>query len=340
MENKYINKSKDIAHCPFCRGVLLKNFKVEEKEGVITFTTRCPHCQKDVEVVIHKDLIVRKAAFNIYREFLDHLDFPVVIFEPKENFLFVNSAADDLLTLHFAKKTIVPENIADKDFLPFLIHQLRTPLTNVRWLSELLLQNYRLDEEAKSKVKKILISVQTLIDLVNDMLLLSQIQVGKLSKVFSRISMFDFLNKIIENFSVAADKNSQKLVFEPSVKDVILDADSSLLNAAISNLIDNAITYSPKGSEIAIDYDSGGDNCVISVHNSGPAIPQEEQRSLFSKFFRAETAKKIKPQGSGLGLYIAKSIVEIHNGDIWCESNSGSGTTFFIRLPFAVRDEV
>lgn len=212
-----------------------------------------------------------------------------------------------------------------------ILHQLNSPLTAIKWLSDVLLKD--LDERTRPRISDIRNSAQILDELVRDLLNFSRIASGQLTIKLALTNIREIIAKVIDLLKPLAEQKKQKIILKfdaDAEKPIKIDAD--LLSRAISNLIDNAIHYSSESSEIKISCDYKGNSYLIAVFNTGPPIPAGELKQLFTKFFRAEAAKKMRPQGSGLGLFIAKSAVEAHGGKIWCESGGG-GVTFFIEIP-------
>jgi two-component system sensor histidine kinase VicK len=114
---------------------------------------------------------------------------------------------------------------------------------------------------------------------------------------------------------------------------LILQADCLRISQVITNLVINAVKYSPEGSVVRVQISQEQSSIILQVHNDGSAIPQEEQATIFEPFYRLASAQSSSKKGSGLGLAITKEIVERHEGQIWVESSEGKGTTFFVQLP-------
>lgn len=210
-----------------------------------------------------------------------------------------------------------------------VIHQLKTPLTAIKWLSESLLE---LSDDLHQKVGDIFQSSQFSIDLVNDLMNFIRIDAGKLVIQPKKSNPKQFLTKVISELDVLAKKNNQAIDLKISGDLAPIFIDERWLDEAVRNILENAIYYSKVGTIIKINCYFKDNIFFIAVHNYGPVISSEDQKNMFNKFFRADAAKKIRPNGSGLGLFIAKTIVEAHGGKIWCQSG-GDGTTFFIELP-------
>ena len=112
-----------------------------------------------------------------------------------------------------------------------------------------------------------------------------------------------------------------------------VSADPRLLRQVVINLMSNAVKYTPPSGTISIRLDRDGDGVVWRVQDSGIGIPKEAQRRLFEKFFRADNAVTLDTEGTGLGLYLVRLIVERHGGRVWCDSEEGAGSTFAFSLP-------
>ena len=149
------------------------------------------------------------------------------------------------------------------------------------------------------------------------------------------VNVNDVLSEHIASLIVALSLEERELIvydFKPSVK--IMNIDKRFLEQAFYNILDNAIKYGAKDANIRVAVEMTGDQkeFLISVFNQGPKIPEAEQFKIFTKFFRGETARKLYPVGTGLGLIIAKTAVEANGGKIWFESGD-AGTTFYFTVP-------
>lgn len=225
----------------------------------------------------------------------------------------------------------------EKEPVAMVTHQLRAPLTAMRWTIEALLEGNQLSGSQREKIQDIYRSNHQLINLVNDLLDISKVKAGvKAIKVDIR----EIIRKTIKFLEPSAKKKNQEIVFETLTIVEKTDLDPALLSKAVENILDNSISYGAENSEIRIEISKERPSkkaYLISIHNEGAAIPKEEQEKLFTKFYRGEAAKQLKPDGSGLGLYIAKSAVEANGGRIWLESptslETNTGTTFYFTAP-------
>lgn len=223
------------------------------------------------------------------------------------------------------------------EFVSVASHQLRTPLTGIKWFTELLLENKKekLSDEQRDYVEEIYESNNRLIALVNDLLNVSRIDSGKNFEVEKKnIDVVGVVNEVVnEQIGVAKEKGITLVMGGDISKEMQLNIDSVKIKQVFQNLISNAIKYSKENSEVVFGRKDEIGEVTFFVKDSGLGIPLEQQQRIFEKFFRASNVLMTGAEGTGLGLYIAKSIVESHNGKIWFESSEGNGTTFFVKIP-------
>jgi signal transduction histidine kinase len=201
----------------------------------------------------------------------------------------------------------------------------------------LLHDEFRDDTERKDFIRKAAESTDRLIALVNDLLEVDHIQSGKYQFSFSQVDIVDTVKAVTTEFQALLDTRKIALALElPEV--ISIRCDAVKVRAVFQNLIENAIKYTPIGGTVSITAKLEGDMVHVSVKDSGIGIPEAQKPHIFSKFFRAANAMRVDTVGSGLGLFIAKEVVERHGGKIWFESAEGSGTTFFLTLPVAPKE--
>lgn len=223
---------------------------------------------------------------------------------------------------------------AKNDFLSMASHQLRTPLSAVKWVLETLENAPNFTPQQKEKINNLVISNERIINLVNYLLDVTKIESGKLvinKKETDVRELFDKLYSALENLANNKKKNIN-IIIPSQIKSIYCD--SVFLYEALSNLIHNAIIYSKEDSKnIDVKISEREDDYLVSVHNDGVMDDITLSRiKIFDKFVRGNEASRAKPEGSGLGLYLAKSIAESSGGKLWCESNTESGTTFFLTI--------
>ena len=238
------------------------------------------------------------------------------------------------------EKDITKSKEIDKvrsEFVSVASHQLRTPLTSIKWYIELLREDDKnLTDAQKNIFKEIEDSNSRMISLVNDLLNVSRIETGEKYKMEKKWeNIITLLRTVVdEQQIIAGSKNITINLDNGGFNEFMMSFDRSKLYQAIANLINNAIKYSKNDSTIELKFTQNGDNAVsISVIDHGIGIPESEKYRVFEKFFRAENALKVQTDGTGLGLYFAKSVVTSHGGEIVFDSVEGQGTTFTIKLP-------
>ena len=164
----------------------------------------------------------------------------------------------------------------------------------------------------------------------------SKIEEGKFGYDFNQVNIIDFLSGILTNAEAMAKKYEVKFYSDKGGETVVnLMIDANRLGLAISNLVDNAIKYNVKNGSVTVKLERLPDKpyLQISIKDTGIGIPPEDMPKLFTRFFRTENATKMETEGSGLGLYIAKNIINRHGGTIWAESILGRGTTVYFTFP-------
>lgn len=227
------------------------------------------------------------------------------------------------------------ENIKS-DFVTLASHQLRTPLSGIKWYTEILLSEKHdsLTDRQKKYLKEVYRSNERAISLVNDLLDVSRIQEGHIHLELRAVRIEKVIQEIIDSFESIIQANKVDVNFE--VKHGPLPpvtTDSEKLRRVIINLLSNSVKYTPSGGEINIVLEQKDDELQISIRDTGVGIPEEEKEKIFEKFFRGQQVIKIAPDGTGLGLYIAKSLIQAMGGEISFDSKVGEGTTFTINLP-------
>ncbi len=223
------------------------------------------------------------------------------------------------------------------EFVSVASHQLRTPLTAIKLFTEMLVNEQvgKLKKEQKEYLENIYESTERMVRLVNDLLNVSRIESGRLRVDPQALKITEFIDTVIAEAKPLADLKGQKINLDSKIdKEFEIPLDKNLIRQVFHNLIVNAIRYSPEEKgEIQVNLESDKDNLIVRVADNGIGIPEEVQRRIFEKFFRAENAVINVTEGTGLGLYVSRMIVESSNGKIWFESKKDKGTTFFVSLP-------
>ncbi len=226
------------------------------------------------------------------------------------------------------------------DFVSMASHELRTPLTSIRgYLSVFLEENQQnLNPDQKQMLERISISANQLGELVENLLAVSKVERGAFVVNAAALDWQKILDNAVEQGKMfAAQKNiSVELNLPPQPLPQVM-ADQVRINEVINNLISNAVNYTKQGGWVKVTAEVQGNQVITSVSDNGMGIPPEAQAHLFTKFFRVSGAldKSSNSKGTGLGLFLSKSIIDMHHGRIWVESQVGKGSTFHFSLPVA-----
>lgn len=222
-------------------------------------------------------------------------------------------------------------------FVSVVSHELRTPMTSIKGYVENLLDGLagKLNEKQTHSLERVKHNIDRLTRMINELLDLSKIEAGRLELQLAPISMADVVEDVLENYQTAARQKSLTLhaALCPPLPPV--RADSDKLHRILINLVHNAIKFTPEGGKISIEVKAQEDDFVrVSVTDNGPGIPSNELDKIFDKFYRSLSAP-IEARGAGLGLAIAKNLVELHGGVMWVESTVGKGSRFSFTIPIA-----
>jgi len=220
------------------------------------------------------------------------------------------------------------------DFVSFVTHQLRTPLSGIKWMLELAAEGTDADEKT-SYIQDAHESADRLIGLVNDLLDASRLESGKLRVVLEAVNLRTLTGDVLDDVTTLVREKGHTVTVESAADLPDVTSDPQLLRQVVMNLLSNAIKYTPPGGRIAIRMGLDGRNLRWSIHDSGIGIPKASAARLFEKFFRADNVHTVDTEGTGLGLYLVRLIVERFGGTVTCESEEGRGTTFAFTLPRA-----
>lgn len=222
------------------------------------------------------------------------------------------------------------------EFVTIASHQLRTPTTGLHWALESLHKDSgKFDETTKMLVDGAFTQSEILLKIIDDLLGIAKIEEGRFGYVFANTDLVDFFNKILGQILPIAQHASVSLYFDkPKEALPPVIADPQKLAMVISNLVENAIRYNVKNGSVTVGFKKAAEGpfVEVTVKDTGIGISEEDTKKLFTKFFRAENAVKLQTEGSGLGLYIVRNIIQAHGGQIWVESERERGTTFHFTL--------
>ena len=232
-------------------------------------------------------------------------------------------------------ETLAEANRMKSEFVSVVSHQLRSPLSNLRWAIELLMSG-RTDSVTGKQLEYLEILKENsarMSELVSDLLIVSRIETAKIPFKKQEFVLEDLIKKLIQDFGPFARASNVEIKFEPEKDLPKVFSDPHQIRLAIENLLDNAIRYIKEKGQVEIKLRKQDENFYFEVKDAGVGIPQKDQKYIFQKFFRSENVMRYQTQGSGLGLHIVKAIIERAGGKIGFQSQEGVGSTFWFTLP-------
>lgn len=250
------------------------------------------------------------------------------------------SLQNSLLGLIIVFRDITIEKDIDRaktEFVSLASHQLRTPLSTINWYAEMLLAGDagKLNEEQKKYLEEVYKGNRRMVELVNALLNVSRLELGTFTVEPEPTDIAALARSVLDEQKPAIDM--KKLTLKPSFpKDLPkITVDPKLLRMVFQNLVANSVKYTNEGGHIgiAVSSDKANNELHFTVSDSGIGIPKNQQKNIFAKLFRADNARESDADGTGLGLYIVKSIIEHSGGTIRFESEENKGTAFYVALP-------
>jgi len=220
------------------------------------------------------------------------------------------------------------------EFILLASHQLRMPLTAISWIvDELLHAAPSSPGKQRQYIHQIYESDKRMIKLVDDLLNVARIGFGSLSPEVETVDVAKVLNGVIREMEPQLNHKHLEIIQSAGKSRSIITSDPNWIRAILQNLISNAIKYSHPNQHITVSFGHDRAQLIITVQDQGIGIPFSEQDQIFTKMFRGEKAKDIASEGTGIGLYITKSMVDLMGGAVWFESEEDKGSTFYVRLP-------
>lgn len=228
------------------------------------------------------------------------------------------------------------------DFVSLAAHELRTPLTAIRGYLELTLNDTKpaLEEKHRKFLLQANDSSLQLVSLINNLLNVSKIERNALKVSMEKLDLAQMVSSSAQNGQFSAEKSKISLSYEGPENGAYVIGDSVAIREVIDNFIANALHYTPENGQVKASVEVTPQEIIVRVNDTGIGISEENQQKLFTKFYRVHSGLATGSGGSGLGLYISKSIIELHNGRIWVESKEGFGSTFSFAIPVYNEDKM
>lgn len=226
---------------------------------------------------------------------------------------------------------------AKDEFISMASHQLRTPLTSVKGYISMVMEGDagRLTGPQQKLLQEAFTAAQRMVYLIGDFLNVSRLQTGRFMLESKRTDLAQIVNEEVTQLSSTAARRNITVQYHHPVQFPIVTLDENKMRQVIMNFIDNAIFYSRPSSTVDVTLVNTGHEIRFEVHDTGIGVPQSEQHKIFSKFFRAENARRVRPDGTGIGLFMAKKVIAAHGGSMIFESKENKGSTFGFVLPIA-----
>ena len=225
-----------------------------------------------------------------------------------------------------------------KEFIADVSHELKTPIFAAQGFVHTLLDGAVNDKNVRTKfLKKAAKSLDGLDILVQDLLTLSQIETGDIKMHFDQIDLRKLCEEVIDQFEEKAEKKKIKLKLEPGSK-VMVHADWQRITQVVTNLVSNAINYTPEEGVVTVYFEVGKKNVTTFISDTGEGIPPQHLSRIFERFYRVDKSRSREKGGTGLGLAIVKHILEGHGSKAEVSSTPGKGSTFSFKLPRSKQD--
>lgn len=276
--------------------------------------------------------ILDKEIKEVFRKEITFKDF---VFEiSSARIVFDKNKSGSLVIIHDVTREKAIEKIKS-DFITIAAHQLRTPLSAIKWVIKMVLDGDvgELTTEQYTLLNKGYLSNERAIRLVNDLLDVSRIEEGKFGFNFEKIDFQKIIDTAIINVEGLIIKNHQELIIEKPEKLPRVYLDKERMVMVLQNLLSNAIKYTQEYGKIKITVKFDKQFLYVKINDNGVGILKKDQPKVFSKFFRGANVIKLETDGSGLGLFIVKNIIEKHNGKVSLTSEEGKGTEVNFSIP-------
>lgn len=233
------------------------------------------------------------------------------------------------------REELIALNKAKDEFISLASHQLRTPATGAKQYLGMMLEGYtgELSGEQKNFLQKAYESNERQITIVNDLLKVASVDAGKVRLKQEKTDLVDLIRNVIDEQKSKFTERSQRVAYRPKQARLAATVDKNHIRMVIENILDNASKYTPEGKSITVGLQKTKNSIVISIKDEGVGIDPKDIDKVFGKFSRIDNPLSVAVGGSGLGLYWAKKIIDLHGGSITIQSKLNKGSTFSITLP-------
>jgi signal transduction histidine kinase len=253
-------------------------------------------------------------------------------FEEIKNFnVTLQDKVDDATKqLRKANQRLIELDQTKDDFISMASHQLRTPLTSIKGYVSMVMEGDagKITKKQSELLDQAFISSQRMVYLIADLLNVSRLRTGKFVIEPKKTNLADVIEGEISQLKETAKSRDLELTFNKPKGFPELMLDETKIRQVIMNFADNAIYYTPSGGHIQVNLEDKGETIEFTVVDDGIGVPKSEQHNLFNKFYRAGNAKKARPDGTGLGLFMAKKVVVAQGGSIIFKTQENKGSTF------------
>ncbi|MFC1757017.1 sensor histidine kinase [Patescibacteria group bacterium] len=227
------------------------------------------------------------------------------------------------------------------EFISIMSHQLRTPLSSIKWQLDTLLRKGVSVSGESGQESLLAVEEQNdrMIRLINDMLEINRFENDSLVFETANFSLTDLIQEMVDKYKSKSEYSKFEVLFSREDGDIQVHADKLRMGVVISHLLDNSIRYSPDGGKISIFLEKLPNKARFSISDEGVGIPKKDMAEIFTKFYRGSLSRKYKSDGLGIGLYVAKSIIESFGGNMDFSSIEGKGSTFWFTIPTKLSDK-
>jgi signal transduction histidine kinase len=303
-----------LTHATIVASFLIPNLVIQSGANLLTAIS-------NQFFLISTAIIAGTGQILAYRSQREQIENQLIIEQTKKN---LQSAHDQLKQLDKFKS----------EFFANITHELKTPLTMMLAPLELLIDNQlgRVSEAQRSTFQSMQRSGMKLLRLIGDLLDLSKLEESRLRLRIEEHDLVAYLRGLVAQVEPLAQRKSITLSFESDVEQALVWCDIERIERVFINLLSNATKFTPAAGSVGVHLRDEGASLRVEVQDTGAGFPSELSREIFLRFFQADMAGTRKFGGAGIGLSLAKELVELHGGSIWASSQAGSGATFSVRL--------